>query len=122
VARNFERVHFEFDSAALDNSSRQALSENAAILARYPDIKIEIQGHCDERGSTGYNLALGQKRADAVYRHLSSAGVTSNRLSTISYGEERPLAKGFAEHAWAQNRRAEFRITWGDAPVLGSAR
>ena len=84
-------------------------------------MKVEIQGHADERGTTEYNLALGQKRAAAVRQFLLAEGVAPSRLSTISYGEEKPRAAGESETAWAQNRRAEFRITWsGDALVQGT--
>ena len=121
LRENFERVHFAYDSANITSDSRQALSENAAILQRHPTVTIEIQGHADERGTTGYNLALGQRRAAVVQKQLTSMGVPASRLKTVSFGEERPLASGEGEVAWAANRRAEFRITTGDVPeVLGT--
>lgn len=123
VARNFERVQFAYDSATLDAASKAALSENAAILTAHPDVKIEVQGHADERGTTDYNLALGDKRAAAVRAWLLAGGVATSRLATVSYGEERPLSQGDGETVWAANRRAEFRITWsGDALVEGTTR
>jgi peptidoglycan-associated lipoprotein len=123
IIRNFERVGFAFDSATLDAQSQQALRDNAAILADNPEVKVEIQGHADERGTTDYNLALGQKRAAAVRSHLLALGVATSRLSTVSYGEERPLLDEPTETAWSRNRRAEFRITWsGDALVEGTVR
>jgi len=83
-------------------------------MRQHNDIKVEVQGHADERGTTDYNLALGERRASAVYSYLSGAGgVSSARLKKISYGEERPLASGSAEAAWSKNRRCEFVITWG---------
>ena len=84
------------------------------------DIKVEIQGHADERGTTDYNLALGQKRSDSVKSYLVSAGVAPSRLSSISYGEEQPLDMAHTEIAWSKNRRAEFRITWGGGDLQGS--
>lgn len=123
VVRNFERVHFAFDSAALDEGSKAALRENATLLAAHADVKVEIQGHADERGTTEYNLALGDKRAAAVRSFLLAQGVAPTRLGTVSYGEERPLTGGYSETAWAQNRRAEFRVTYaGDALVEGTTR
>lgn len=114
MKENFSRVHFALDSADLDSSSKAALRDNAAILQKHSGIRLEIQGHCDERGTTDYNLALGDRRAAAVRTYLVSLGVSPDRLTTISYGKERPLQRGHDEVAWSQNRRAEFRITWGD--------
>jgi len=120
IVKNFQRVYFNFDSASLSSEARNALSENAALLQQHTDVKIEVQGHADERGTTEYNLALGQKRADAVRRYLSAQGVAASRVSVISYGEERPLEGMSSETAWSKNRRAEFRIAWGDAPLAGT--
>ncbi|MFZ5475665.1 MAG: peptidoglycan-associated lipoprotein Pal [Myxococcota bacterium] len=114
IARNFERVAFPYDSAELTVAAQQALRENAALLAENPDVAVEVQGHCDERGTTEYNLALGQQRAAAVQRFLAANGVAKSRLAVVSYGEERPLQHGEGEHVWAQNRRAAFRVTGGD--------
>ena len=113
LKRNFERVNFEFDSSVLTASAKRALAANAEILSAYPDIVVEVQGHCDERGTTEYNLALGQRRAAAVLDYLAVQGVPKARLSMVSYGEERPLASGAGETVWAQNRRAEFKIRAG---------
>jgi peptidoglycan-associated lipoprotein len=121
MVKNLNRVFFEFDSANLTADGKAGLDANAAIMAQYADIKLEIQGHADERGTTEYNLALGQKRSDAVVRYLLAKGVSSSRVKSVSYGEERPLEGGTSERAWSQNRRAEFVITWkGNAPVSGS--
>lgn len=122
MMKNFERVFFDFDSSSLDDQSKSALKDNATIMSEHTDIKLEIQGHADERGTTDYNLALGQRRANAVLNFMSSNGVASSRLKVVSYGEERPLTEGHSETAWAQNRRAEFIITYksADEPVKGT--
>lgn len=114
MVKNFQRVYFDFDSAALSSDSKDALSENASIMQANTDIKVELQGHADERGTTDYNLALGQRRADAVRRYLSAQGIAGSRITVVSYGEEKPLERGSSEGAWTKNRRAEFRITWGE--------
>ena len=116
MVANFSRVFFEFDSSSLDASSKAALDENVRIMREHPDVQVELQGHADERGTTEYNLALGARRADAVKRYMSSAGVAASRLTVVSYGEERPIASGSNESAWSKNRRAEFRIAWSDEP------
>jgi peptidoglycan-associated lipoprotein len=121
MAKNFGRVFFDFDAATLTAEGKSALEANAAIMNDYSDIKLEIQGHADERGTTDYNLALGQKRADAVVQYLLARGISSSRVKSVSYGEERPLDGQSSERAWSSNRRAEFVITWsGDAPVKGT--
>jgi peptidoglycan-associated lipoprotein len=122
MARNFERILFGLDSTTLDATGKQALSENAAIMQAHPDVKVEVQGHADERGTTEYNVALGQKRAEAVVAALNAMGVAPSRVRVVSYGEERPRDGASTEQAWAQNRRCEFVVTWqGDAPVQGTA-
>jgi peptidoglycan-associated lipoprotein len=121
LARNFARIFFEFNAFTLDAEGKAALQENAAILQQFPEIKIEVQGHADERGTTDFNVALGQKRADAVVTQLQALGVAPSRVKVVSYGEERPLDASGSEVAWAKNRRCEFAIRWaGDAPVQGS--
>ena len=121
MTKNFSRVYFGFDSADMTSDGKSALDANAAIMAEYPDIRLEVQGHADERGTTDYNVALGQKRADAIVRHLLSRGIATSRVKSVSYGEERPLDGRSTETAWEQNRRAEFVVTWsGDAPVRGT--
>lgn len=120
LAANFSRIYFDFDQATIDTDSRGALDTNARIMLNNSDIKVEIQGHADERGTTDYNLALGQKRSDSVKSYLVSAGVAPSRLSSISYGEEQPLDMAHTEIAWSKNRRAEFRITWGGGDLQGS--
>jgi peptidoglycan-associated lipoprotein len=115
MAANFERVFFDFDSSTLDENSKSALAKNAEIMQKATDVKVEVQGHADERGTTEYNLALGERRANAVRSYLTSMGVPTTRVSTISFGEERPIDSTHTEVAWGQNRRAEFRITYGGA-------
>ena len=110
IIRNFERVHFDYDSANLSSDSKSALETNAALLQDFPNIRVEIQGHADERGTTDYNLALGQKRARIIADYLSNMGVPESRLPVVSYGEERPVTSDSDEVAWSQNRRAEFRL------------
>jgi peptidoglycan-associated lipoprotein len=102
------QVHFEFDSSAVDNEARRIVEQHAAYLAAHPDIKITLTGHADERGTREYNLALGQRRGGSVERMLEVLGVTADRLTMISYGEERPLAMGHDETSWRVNRRVEF--------------
>jgi peptidoglycan-associated lipoprotein len=106
-----ERVHFDFDKSDIRPDAAEVLQRKVTVLREYPGVELRIEGHCDERGSNEYNLALGQRRAEAVRRYLVSYGVDVGRFATISYGEERPTARASNEEAWAQNRRAEFRVT-----------
>ncbi len=112
MTQNFQRVFFDTDSSTLNQEARDALGENAQIMLKNSDIRIEIQGHADERGTTDYNLALGQQRATNVSQYLVNLGVPSSRIRMTSYGEEKPLSESSSEHAWSQNRRCEFVITW----------
>ena len=105
-----ERIHFDFDQFTLSAEARETLTQNAKYLQANGDVQVVIEGHCDERGSDEYNLALGESRAIAAKNYLVSLGISAKRLSVISYGEEKPLAKGSGESAWAQNRRAEFKV------------
>lgn len=117
---NFARVHFATDSSSLDPAGIAALRANADILVKHPDVRIEVEGHADERGTVDYNLALGQRRSQEVVRWLATYGVPRSRLETLSLGEERPIATGSTDVAWAENRRAEFRVLDGSA-VRGTA-
>lgn len=108
---SLERIFFDFDSYVLTQSARDTLSKNAEWLLKNSSAKLQIEGHCDERGSDEYNLALGEKRAKAAEKYLSTLGVPKERLSTISYGKEKPLDPGHGEAAWAKNRRDEFIIS-----------
>jgi len=101
-------VHFTYDSYELSEEARDILAANAQWLKDNPAVAVEIEGHCDERGTLEYNLALGAKRARAVKDYLASAGISAERLSTISYGKELPLCRDHTESCWARNRRAHF--------------
>lgn len=102
------RVYFEFDSSAIDSESRRIIEQHAAYLAANPAIKINLTGHADERGTREYNLALGERRGVSVERMLRVLGITTDRITTISHGEEQPLAMGHDETSWRVNRRVEF--------------
>ncbi|WP_045217009.1 peptidoglycan-associated lipoprotein Pal [Desulfonatronovibrio magnus] len=104
------RIHFAFDSYELNQEARSELQKIAENLKKFDTLRLVIEGHCDERGTAEYNLALGERRARAAYEFLILLGVPSQRLQIISYGEERPLDPRSNESAWAQNRRAEFKI------------
>lgn len=108
VATGLERIFFDFDQYVLTAEARDILAENAEYLKANSQIKVRIEGHCDERGSDEYNLALGERRAQAAQKYLTSLGIDPNRLEVISYGEEKPLDPANNEEAWAKNRRAEF--------------
>jgi peptidoglycan-associated lipoprotein len=101
-----DRVFFAFEKAQLDDKSRATLDRQAAWLARYPANKVLIAGNCDERGTSEYNLAIGERRAHVARDYLQSKGIAPTRIRTISYGKERPTALGSDEAAWAQNRNA----------------
>jgi len=103
-------IHFDFDKYDIRPGDAEILKENAALLMKNPGVKIQIEGHCDERGTVEYNLALGERRANSAKRYLSSLGITADRISTISYGEEKPLDPGHNEEAWAKNRRDHFIV------------
>ncbi len=108
---SFETVYYDFDRSDLRQDAREALSKNAEILLKSKsDAKIQIEGHCDERGSAEYNLALGERRAKSSLQYLTTLGVKADRLSIISYGKEKPAVQGSDEAAWAKNRRAEFVV------------
>lgn len=101
-----DTVHFGTDLYNIDGTSQQILASQAQWLAKYPNKSITIEGHCDERGTREYNLALGERRANAAKNYLVGLGVSPARISTVSYGKERPIALGSDEASWAQNRRA----------------
>ncbi len=100
-----DRVWFGFDSADVNDEGRATLDKQAEWLKEYGSVNITVEGHCDERGTREYNLALGQKRASSIKKYLVAAGVAPGRIETVSYGKERPEATGSSEEAWAQNRR-----------------
>jgi peptidoglycan-associated lipoprotein len=104
-------AYFDYDSAELSAAAQAALTENATVLKRYPTWTVTIEGHCDERGTAEYNLALGERRAVAARTYLVSLGIPADRLRTVSYGKEFPFDPGHDDPAYAKNRRAHFVIT-----------
>ena len=108
--RELSDIHFKFDKYDLDNDSRAILKKNASFLKANPMAKIEIQGHCDERGTNNYNIALGERRAQSTKMYLVSQGINESRIHTISYGEEKPFCFDRNEGCWLENRRAHFMI------------
>jgi peptidoglycan-associated lipoprotein len=117
---NFRKVLFGFDEAALDDAARSALKENAAILDKHKDVGVQLEGHADHWGSDEYNLALGQRRADAVRAYLLDLGVTEKQVAVVSFGEERPVVGEGGKDEEAPNRRVEFRVTVGGNKVSSS--
>jgi peptidoglycan-associated lipoprotein len=108
-----DMVFFDYDMSDLRDDAQAVLRRKVDILRASPQVQIRIEGHADERGSTEYNLALGNRRADAVRQFLTGFGLSESRFSIVSFGEERPLSQGHDESAWARNRRAQFVITAG---------
>lgn len=111
LQNKLEKIFFDFDAATLSATARQTLSKNYEAIKQSPQSRIRIEGNCDERGSDEYNLALGERRAQAAARYLTTLGLSSERVSTISYGKEKPAYAGHDETAWSKNRRDEFVIT-----------
>ena len=105
-----EHIYFDFDSAALSPLAQATLKRKAAWLMENGGVMVTVEGHCDERGTNEYNLALGERRAQSARAYLVDLGVSASRLSTISYGEERPLDPRSNEEAWAKNRRGQFQL------------
>jgi peptidoglycan-associated lipoprotein len=103
-------IHFDFDKYDILQGDAEILKGNAALLVKFPNVKIQIEGHCDERGTVEYNLALGERRANSTKNYMISLGISGNRISTISYGKERPMDPAHNEDAWAKNRRAHSVI------------
>ncbi|HTO96292.1 MAG TPA: peptidoglycan-associated lipoprotein Pal [Myxococcales bacterium] len=101
-------VFFEFDSATLTKDAQEKLSNVANVLTAHPELKVRIEGNCDERGSEQYNLALGQRRADSAKKYLAGLGVQQGQITAISFGAEKPKAPGHDEEAWRQNRRDDL--------------
>ena len=108
-------IHFEFDRARITDDAAAVLQAKAEILSNFPDVAITIEGHADERGSLEYNQALGQRRAESAKTYLVNLGLSAGMFRTVSYGEERPVAQGANESAWAENRRDEFVLPNADA-------
>jgi peptidoglycan-associated lipoprotein len=106
-----ENVRFLYDSADLSDAARASLQKNAAWMQRWTSTRVTVEGHADARGTSEYNLALGERRAGAVRDYMASLGVDATRVNTVSLGEERPLCTDETEACWAQNRRGQFVIT-----------
>src|SRR5207249_118388 len=113
-------IHFDFDKYDISSDAIRTLGDNASTIKQYPQFKLRIEGHCDERGTVEYNLALGEKRARAARDYLVSLGTPAQKLRIISYGKERPVDPGHYEEAWAMNRRAES--SRGNTPSRACAR
>ena len=119
MARDFmanaeDRVFFAYDSSAISSNAAEVLDTQVKWLKKHDNVKVVVQGYCDERGTREYNLALGERRANAVKQYLVSKGIAADRISTISYGKERPAVLGNNEAAWAQNRRAVTVVKAGN--------
>ncbi len=108
-----QTIYFDYDSDELRSDARAVLDDKLRVLNANPQHRIRIDGHCDERGTDQYNLALGRRRADQARRYLTDRGIDASRIETMSYGRERPAASGSSEEAWAQNRRGEFQVVAG---------
>lgn len=106
-----EKIYYDTDKWNIREDAREALKKNAAILEANPDIILTVEGHCDERNTVEYNLALGERRATGARDYLVRLGIDTERIKTISYGEERPVAYGHDESSWQRNRRAEFKAS-----------
>ena len=108
-----EMVFFDYDEATIRTDTRMKLEAKLEVLRDYPSVRVRMEGHADERGTSEYNVALGNERAESVIQFLAGYGLDGARFSSVSYGEESPIARGSNEAAWAQNRRVEFVITDG---------
>lgn len=111
VQMNLQPINFDYDSYTLSPESQAALQHNSEILKRAPNVAVVAEGHCDERGTAEYNLALGDRRARSAVEYLATAGIAPNRLSTVSYGSELPVDPAHNENAWAKNRRVYLRVS-----------
>ena len=110
-AMGLQSIHFGYDAYTLDSEAKTTLKANAQILKDKASVKIQVEGHCDQRGGIQYNIALGEKRANSVKKFLQDQGVAAERVTVISFGKEKPLDNGTTEDAYAKNRRANFVIT-----------
>lgn len=113
-AANFENqdVYFDYDAYTLSEPAKRILDEKIAFVKRYPKVKVTIEGHCDERGTTEYNLALGERRATSALQYMTNSGLSQGNLTTVSYGKERPIATGHDEASYAKNRRDHFALNY----------
>jgi peptidoglycan-associated lipoprotein len=110
-AMGLQTVHFPYDSFILDEQAKSVLASNASIMKEKTSLRIQIEGHCDQRGGIQYNIALGEKRANVAKRYLEDLGIVSDRITIISFGKEKPIDLGTSEEAYAKNRRDNFVIT-----------
>jgi peptidoglycan-associated lipoprotein len=110
MAFESQHIYFDFDKSELKAPARAILENKAAWLREHGEYKVRVEGHCDERGTNEYNLALGERRANSAYKYLNALGVSQGRVTTISYGEERPVCTEHNEGCWAKNRRDEFKL------------
>jgi len=113
-AKGFENqdVYYDYDAYTLSAPAKKVLDEKIAFLKQYPKVKVTVEGHCDERGTTEYNLALGERRANAAQQYILNSGLQTQKLTTISYGKERPISTGHDEASYAKNRRAHFALNY----------
>jgi peptidoglycan-associated lipoprotein len=111
ASSDLKDIHFKFDQYDLDDNSRTVLQRNAEFLKSNPNLHVEVQGHCDERGTNNYNIALGERRAHSTKKYLVSQGVNARNVHVISYGEEKPFCFGSGESCWQENRRAHFMVS-----------
>ncbi len=113
-AKAFENqdVYFDYDSYTLTEPAKKVLDEKLAFVKRWPKVRVTIEGHCDERGTTEYNLALGERRAHAAQQYIANSGIPGLRITTVSYGKERPIATGHDEASYAKNRRDHFVLNY----------
>ncbi|WP_129125378.1 OmpA family protein [Geomonas oryzae] len=111
VSQALEKIYFDFDSDVLSDAARKTLAANFDKLKGMGNVKVRVEGNCDERGSDDYNLALSERRAQAAVKYLTALGIPASRLSSIGYGEEKPVDAAHTEDAWAKNRRDEFTIS-----------
>ncbi len=112
-ARLLETIYFEYDADELRDDARSTLDAKLPLLNRNPALRVRISGHCDERGSDEYNIALGRRRAEIAKKYLTDRGIDASRIETTSFGRERPAVPGESEEAWSKNRRDEFEIIAG---------
>lgn len=110
-AGNLKTVYFDYNSLNLNASSQKDIESNILFLQQYPNVKILIEGHADERGGVQYNLTLGERRAEKIKSYLIAKGILTSRISAISFGKEKPIEFGHDEEAWSKNRRANFIVT-----------
>jgi peptidoglycan-associated lipoprotein len=113
-AQAFENqdIYYDYDAYTLTPPAKKVLDDKVAFLKRFPKVKVTVEGHCDERGTTEYNLALGERRANTAFQYIMNSGLQGAKLTSISYGKEKPLATGHDEASWAKNRRAHFVLVY----------